>query len=136
MYKTTNIKGQLALTKTELRALEYGYVPSKPIFDARYDLILDINGSLSRIQVKYADGKMINSDGSIRVKLEYKDRKKRIYTYQKNEIDGLVVYIPKLDKLCLFPPNIYENKKFLCIRISRAKNNQKKGVLFATDYFW
>lgn len=38
---TTNAKGQLALTKAELRALELGMIPSRPIFDTRYDLILD-----------------------------------------------------------------------------------------------
>ena len=136
MRVTSNVKGQIALSKTELRALELGYIPSKPIFDTRYDLILDNLKSLMRVQVKYADGKMSNSNGSVRVKLEYKDRKSNIYTYQKEEVDGLIVYLPKVDKLCLFPPKVFIGKKFLCIRIEVSKNNQKKGILFAKEYYW
>ena len=136
MQKTTNLKGQIALTKVELRALELGYVPSKPIFDTRYDLILDDKKSLKRVQVKYANGIMTNSDGSIRVKLEYKNRHNRIYVYNDNEIDGLIVYIPKIDRLCLLPPNVYIGRRYLCVRIKPSKNNQKKGVLFADDYLW
>ncbi len=136
MRVTSNVKGQLALSKTELRALELGYIPSKPIFDTRYDLILDDSKSLKRIQVKYADGKMSNSNGSVRVKLEYKDRKRNIYTYQKEEVDGLIVYLPKIDKLCFFPPKVFVGKKYLCIRVKRSINNQEKGILFANKYYW
>jgi len=136
MKLTSNVKGQLALSKTELRAIELGFMPSKPIFDTRYDLILDDLKTLKRIQVKYADGKMSNSDGSVRVTLEYKDRKQHLYTYQKEEIDGLVVYIPKIDKLCFFPPEVYVGKSYLCIRIRPSKNNQKKGILTAEEYLW
>ena len=136
MKVTSNVKGQLALSKTELRALELGYIPSKPIFDTRYDLILDDSKTLKRVQVKYADGKMSNSYGSVRVKLEYKDRKSNIYTYQKKEVDGLIVYLPKIDKLCFFPTKVFVGKKYLCIRVEPSKNNQKKGILFASEYFW
>ena len=136
MHVTSNIKGQLAVSKTELRALELGFIPSKPIFDTRYDLILDTLTGLLRVQVKYADGIPSNSRGSVVVKLSYEDRKKRIFTYNKKEIDGLIVYIPKIDKLCFLPPRIFEGKRNLCIRISKPGNNQKKGVIFAEDYFW
>ncbi|OGM13589.1 hypothetical protein A3A76_03270 [Candidatus Woesebacteria bacterium RIFCSPLOWO2_01_FULL_39_23] len=136
MKITSNVKGQLALSKTELRALELGYIPSKPIFDTRYDLILDDLNELKRVQVKYADGKMSNSDGSVRVKLEYKDRRRNIYTYKKEEVDGLIVYLPRVNKLCFFPPNVFIGKKYLCIRVSQSKNNQQKGVLFANKFFW
>mgnify|MGYP001558992536 CR=1 FL=1 len=124
------------MSKTELRALELGYVVSKPIFDARYDLILDDLKSLKRIQVKYADGKMSNSEGAVRVKLEYQDRTRHTYTYKKTEIDGLVVYIPKINKLCFFPPSVFADKRSLCVRIEPSKNNQSKGILTASDYFW
>lgn len=124
------------MSKTELRAIELGFIPSKPIFDTRYDLILDDSKKLMKIQVKYADGKMSNSDGSVRVKLEYNDRKRNVYTYQKGEIDGLIVYIPKIDRLCFLPQDIYIGKRNLCIRIKPSKNHQSKGVLFAKDYLW
>lgn len=136
MIVTTNRKGQLAVSKAELRAIELGFIPSRPLFDSRYDLIVDDSKSLKRLQIKYADGKMSNSDGSVRVKLEYRDRTNHVYTYQEDEIDGLIVYLPKIDRLCLFPKNVYVGKRNLCIRIQPSKNNQVKGVLAAEKYYW
>ncbi len=136
MEKTTNMKGQFAVSKAELRALELGYIPSRPSLDTRYDLILDNYKQLMRIQVKYADGKPSASTGAVIVKLAYENRRKKVSTYKKNEIDGLLVYIPKTDRICLLPPEIFVGKRNLCIRISKPKNNQLKGILFAEDYYW
>ena len=136
MKQTSNVKGQLAVSKAELRAFELGYIPCRPLFDWRYDLIIDDFKSLRRIQVKYADGRLSHSEGSVRVKLEYIDRKKHIYTYDKDEIDGLVVYIPKIDKLCFFPPEVFVGKRDLCVRISPPKNHQKTNILYADKYYW
>jgi hypothetical protein len=136
MKQTTNVKGQLAVSKAELRAFELGYIPSRPLFDSRYDLIIDDSKKLKRIQIKYADGKLSNTDGSVRVKLEYNDRTKHRYTYQEGETDGLIVYIPKIDKLCFFPPEIYIGKRDLCVRITPTKNRQSKKILLAEKYFW
>ena len=136
MILTTNTKGQIAASKAELRALELGYIPSKPIFDTRYDLILDNHEHLLRVQIKYADGKLTNSEGSVAVKLAYENRTKQIYTYQENEVDGLIVYIPKIDKLCFFPPKVFLGKYRIHIRYAKSKNNQKKGIINAEDYLW
>ena len=136
MKITSNVKGQLAVSKAELRAFELGYIPCRPLFDWRYDLIIDDFKSLKRIQVKYADGRLSHSVGSVRVKLEYKDRTNHIYTYNKGEIDGLIVYIPKIDKLCFFPPEIFIGKRDLCVRISPPKNHQKTNILYADKYYW
>lgn len=136
MKSTTNIKGQIAASKAELRALELGYIPSKPIFDARYDLILDDGQKLKRVQIKYADGKTTNSQGSIAVKLAYQNRKRQVYTYKNSEVDGLIVYLPKIDRLCFFEPNIFSGKTRIQIRYLNSKNNQKKGIILAEDYFW
>lgn len=130
------MKGQLAVTKTELRALELGYVPSRPIIDARYDLIVDTRPVILRVQVKYADGKPSQAIGSVIVKLAYEDRAKTVFTYNDKEVDGLVVYIPKVDKLCFFPPKIFIGKRNLCVRLDKPRNNQKKGVIFAEEYYW
>jgi hypothetical protein len=136
MKFSSNTKGQLAVSKTELRALELGYIPSRPLCDTRYDLIIDINGVLKKIQVKYANGLPSKSKGSIVVKLSYEDRKKQVFTYKDCEVDGLIVYIPKIDKLCFIPNNIFTGKRNLCIRLERCRNNQKKGIIYAKDYYW
>ena len=136
MKITTNTKGQLAVSKSELRAFELGFLPSRPLFDARYDLIIDDGKKLSRLQIKYADGKPTNTNGAVVVKLEYIDRKNQTYTYQSNEVDALVVYIPKIDKLCFFPKKVFVGKRKLNIRIALTKNGQKKGIIAAKDYYW
>jgi hypothetical protein len=136
MKITTNVKGQLAVSKAELRALELGYLPCKPLFDARYDLIIDNHKSLIKVQVKYANGTPSNCRGAVVVKLDYEDRRKNHYTYQKNEVDALIVYVPKIDKLCFFPQSIFIGKRKLSIRIEKPKINQTKRIIYAKDYYW
>jgi hypothetical protein len=136
MKITSNIKGQIAMGKAELRALELGYIPSRPIFDARYDLIIDNMRDLKRVQVKYANGTSSNSKGSVVVGLTYLTRTKRLLTYQESEVDGLIIYIPRNDRLCFLPPNLFVGKKSLSIRLDKPKNNQKSGIIFAEDYYW
>lgn len=136
MKLTTNLKGQLAVSKTELRAIELGFLPSRPLFDSRYDLIVDDGKNISRVQIKYANGKSKNSTGNVVVKLEYENRKKQFYTYNDSEVDALVVYIPEIDKLCYFPKPVFVGKRKLSIRIKPAKNNQEKGVILAKKYIW
>lgn len=136
MLLTSNMKGQLAVSKAELRGFELGFIPSRPLYDSRYDLILDNHKELIRVQVKYGDGKSSNSQGAIVVKLDYENRSKQHFEYSKNEVDVLVVYLPKIDKLCYFPLKIFEGKRKLTIRIQEPKINQTKGIIFAKDYYW
>ncbi len=126
----------MAVSKAEIRAFELGFVPSRPLYDARYDLVIDNGKKLIRAQVKYANSKPTNAEGAVVVKLEYQNRKKKTYTYQNSEVDVLIVYIPEIDKLCLFPSRVFVGKRKLSIRISKAKNNQKQRVIAAEDYYW
>lgn len=135
--ETSNLKGQLAVSKVELRAMELGFIPSRPLFDSRYDVIIDDGKKLWRVQVKYGNGKPRNSVGSVTVNLAYETRgRKNIYTYNESEVDALVVYIPKIDKLCWFPCEVFVGKKELSIRIDPPLNGQKSKIYYAYDYFW
>lgn len=136
MKITTNAKGQLAVSKAEIRAFEKGFLPSRPLYDARYDLIIDKEGKLERIQVKYANGKPTNTDGAVVVKLEYVDRIRNSYTYRNEEVDALIVYIPRLDRLCYLPKKVFLGKKKISLRVSPPKNRQKVGIIAAADYYW
>jgi len=133
---TTNVKGQLAVSKAEIRAYELGFVPCRPLFDTRYDLIIDDFKSLRRIQVKYADAVPSSGPGTVSVKLEYIDRQKKFHTYSRQEVDALIVYIPKIDKLCYFPLKVFEGKRRLSVRLEQAKSGQSKRIIYAKDYFW
>jgi len=134
---TSNWKGQLAVSKAETHAAELGLVPCRPLMNCRYDMIVDDGMKLWRVQVKYANGTSQNSKGSVTVNLAYETRQRRhIYTYNDSEVDALVVYIPKIDKLCWFPCKAFVGKKELSIRLEPPLNGQKTKIFYAHDYFW
>ena len=51
----THQKGELAQLMVQARAVQKGFITSKPTVEARYDLVIDILGKLERTQIKYAD---------------------------------------------------------------------------------
>lgn len=137
MHENT-IHGLIAQNKAELRAIEKGYLVSKPITEcSRYDMIIDNHTNLEKVQVKYAGSKQIKSSGSCKVDFRKKsiNGKERKF-YSKNEIDAILVYLPEIDKICYFPISFIENKCALTIRYEQPKNNQTKGIVFADDYLW
>jgi len=130
-------KAETAMMKVGIRALELGAAVSKPIFEgARYDYIIERDGNLYRAQVKYADGKHKKTVGAVQVNLRKQIKKNKNHPYSDSEIDVLVIYIPKIDKVCWFGPEVFCGKQNLSIRIAPAKNGQVKGCLAAEDYLW
>ena len=130
-------KAETAMMKVGIRALQLGASVSKPIFEgARYDYIIERDGKLYRAQVKYADGKNKTADGVVVLNLRKQIKKNKNHPYNKDEVDVLVVYMPKIDKVCWFGPEVFCGKQSLSIRISPAKNGQSKGCLAAEDYLW
>lgn len=53
----TTLKGNIGQTAVMLAALNRGYHVSIPLEGAAYDLVIDRNGKLSRVQVKYTTQK-------------------------------------------------------------------------------
>jgi len=137
-------KAEIAMMKVGMRALQLGAFVSKPIFEgarydyiiARYDYIIERDGKLFRAQVKYADGKHKRTFGAVQVNLRKQIKKNRNHPYNGDEIDALLIYVPKLDKICWFGPEIFNGKQNLSIRIAPSKNGQIKGCLAAEDYLW
>src|SRR5262249_41415990 len=119
---TTEQKGQIALLKVQLAAARRNATVLVPTIPARYDVVLDYQERLSRAQVKYADSPSPPSEGAVRLDLH---RRKRRYT--RREIDVLLVYMPQLDQVCWFGPEVFHEKMALQLRLSPAKNGQRKG---------
>lgn len=93
--------------------------------NARYDLVADFNGKLQRIQIKYC-GQQISETNSIIcpcVSSTNHTTNKHLSTY-KNDIDYFCFYIAAWDKLLLVPISIIGNKKSICFRLDKPKNNQ------------
>ena len=132
----THTKGQLAELKVQQRAVEKCYLVSKPIYDGgRYDLIIDDGQKLWRVQVKYADGGASHCEGAVTVGLE-KRRKDGNLLYTSDEIDLLLVYLPKKELVLSFPAEKFHQKTGIQIRLELPKNHQKNGVNFYQDFIW
>jgi hypothetical protein len=135
----TNLCGGIAIAKVEVRALEKGVITSRPAIECRYDLIIDEGGRLARAQVKYANGKSANMvQGAVTVHLEKwrVDGRGPIPYYSTEEIDLLMVYVPRIDRVLCFGPDVFEGRSQLQIRIEPARNNQQRGCLMANQYIW
>jgi len=88
------------------RCLEMGYVVSKPFSHySRYDLIIDINSSLHRVQVKSTD--YLRKDNQCHVKIDY----------TKEEIDWFAVFFKRFDFWYIVPVEAVQEIKQLSTTI-------------------
>jgi hypothetical protein len=130
-------KAEIAMVKVCLRALQLGAIVSKPVFEgARYDYVIEISGKLYRAQVKYADGKHRSISGAVEVNLRKQIKKNRNHPYDENEIDVLLVYVPKIDKICWFGPEVFSGKQSISVRVAPTRNGQVKGCIAAEYHLW
>src|SRR5580692_8541807 len=96
----------------------------------RYDLVVDDNGTFSRVQCKTArlkGGVLVFDTCSSQT---HRGRGKQGY---KGQIELFAVYSPDLDKTYLVPVDVVGDRGAM-LRISPAKNGQTKGVRFAADF--
>lgn len=129
-----------AVAKVQLRAHELSEagtpvelsIPINP--DSRYDMIVDQCGKLYRAQIKYAGGVHVGAPGIARVTLTKGARGERRYTSE--EVDVLLVYVPIVDKICWFGPEIWHNRTGLYIRYAPSRNSQSKGCIMLEGYVW
>ena len=130
-------KADIARLKIEMRALELGVICSRPVKEGtRYDLILDTGKKLYRAQVKYGNGCSSKATGAVQVNLRREIRKEKNRPYSQDEIDVLLIYVPKIDKICWFGPEVFNAKSSISIRITPTKNGQLKHCLHAEKHFW
>jgi hypothetical protein len=132
-----NAKGAIACAAFDKRALEKGGIVSIPCVEARYDRVLDLDGKLFRVQVKYSDRESTHSAGSIHVDLaSYGGGRVRHGSYDRSEVDAVVVYLPRADVLCWLGPDVFEDRSTVILRTAPTRNGQTAGVRFASDYEW
>ncbi len=127
----TRDKGEYAKLKVMLRAAELGYTINLPTTEVRYDIVLERDGRFHRAQIKYADGSAGHASGSTPLALHRRGK-----LYLDGEIDALLVYLAKMDKICWFDSEILHNKEVLYIRYAPTKSGQQKRCIMAQDYFW
>jgi len=132
----TSEKAEIATLKVIIRAIEKGAFVSKPVVEGmRYDLVVDYQGRLYRAQVKYADGSSQN--GAVFVRLTSSSYGRiRFKGYTAQEVDVVLVYVPKIDAVLWIDPDCFDGKANLNFRLRPAENNQQKGCRSAENYIW
>jgi PD-(D/E)XK nuclease superfamily protein len=135
MYDTHKY-GEIARCEVERRALEKNIIVSRPAIEARYDLILDIEGEFYRAQVKYADQDSRKSQNAIVLDLRKQCRNNgKTKKYSKEEIDVVLVYLPKIDNVLWIGPELFHERSTINLRLALPKKRNAK-IIMANDLIW
>ena len=127
-------KGAIAESAIVHVATKLGVDAYKPCSEGgRYDVILDVEGRLLRVQCKWAV-----RHGAVVVIRCYSCRRsrtgmiKRVYTV--DEIDVIAAYCADLDRCFLLPPELFDGRAHVQLRLSPALNNQRVGIKWAEEF--
>ena len=128
--------GNLVELQCATRLYELGCAVSIPFGNSeKYDLIIDVNDKLYKIQCKHSS-EYFDEFGEleyIKFKCTWQSHNSNSWTqnkYKENEIDYFATFYN--DECYLIPQSECSNEKRL--RIKPTKNNQTKGVSFLKDY--
>lgn len=128
--------GDIGEAQAIAKFVSSGFIVSKPLTNnARYDLIVEINSCLYKVQVKSTasikDGKMEFATKTTNyVKGQWQSN-----AYSKNEIDLFFLYCAENGWCGIYNPiNDESVLQQLNIRVEPPKNNQRKGIRLAEDY--
>ena len=127
----TKTKGDISELEITLTLLKLGCVISVPYGDnARYDMIMDYDGKLYKVQCK--TGLWDKKCGSIKFRtksVNYYSHKQ----YTAEEIDFFGVYCPHTNK-CYLVPIDHVPKGECALRVRPPGNNQTTGIRWAKTY--
>jgi hypothetical protein len=131
---TTDQKGAIAESAIVHAAIKLGIDVYKPLSDGgRYDLILGVGSALLRVQCKWAprfeDVVIVRCYSSRRTR---DGLRRRCYT--SDEIDVIAAYCPEIDRCFLIPPEHFDRRTQLFLRLAPSRNNQRTGINWADDF--
>lgn len=105
----TKLKGDIAEQAAIIHALKRGWGVLKPVGDhLPYDLVFDVEGTLVKIQVKYAW--FDEPSGNYVVDNRRTKTNRRIMVreaYQPSDFDFALVYVENLDLFYIFPVDVF-----------------------------
>jgi hypothetical protein len=131
---TTSQKGAIAESAITTAVMELGLTVLRPLCEGgRYDLVIDLEPRLLRVQCKTArtDG------GALLVPTKTNRLTGRGYhgtCYTSDEADALAAYCPATGCTYLLPISEVAGRSLVHLRLSAPKNNQTSGVRWARDY--
>lgn len=132
MIDDSNLKGVLTELRVQQEFLKYGFNVSVPVNPAsRYDMIVDINNNLYKVQCKTAHP----SDGGFSISLYSTNKLNGRYfknTYDRSEVDLFATTYN--DKVYIIPNTEIANKKVLTLRTTPPINHQTVNINYAENY--
>ena len=133
----SHAKGVLGEERVIIAATERGYIVSRPILDARYDLLLDNGEEIYRVQAKYVSTAPTDTQGSFEVPLSAQCRNNDYErSYGEAEIDAVIVFLSEIEVMCWLPIDIVAERNTINLRYKPARNGQRHGINSVDDYRW
>jgi len=124
---TNRERGNLSELGFMRKAASFGFAVAKPWGEGeRYDVILRVDSSCWRVQVKSV---VVKSRGKTyyRIKTTGGNTRKRLGTlYTAAEIDFLVAYIFPEDAWYVFPASVVEKRKAVCVTPRSKRSSFEK----------
>jgi hypothetical protein len=115
-------------------AIELGLTVLRPLCEGRrYDLIIDLEPELLRVQCKLARRRA----GVLSIGVATNRYTPRGYvstSYTADEIDAVGVYSPELRRCFLVPVDQVAGRRALHLRLDPTRNNQAERIKWARDY--
>jgi hypothetical protein len=130
--RDTKSTGELSELIVAVSLGRAGYLVSKPLGEnTRYDLIIDKDGTLSRVQVK--TGRLRNGAILFNAYSSHYHRRGGSCRSYSNDIDFFGVYCPALRSVYLIP--IQDAATLNCtLRVDGTKNGQHSQIRWAQPY--
>ena len=121
----TKLKADIAESAVITELLRRGFRVVKPVGDRLpYDLAIDINGKLLRIQVKSAW--LYDGAYKVDVRRTKTNRRKMIRKYyNRNDFDFAIIYIQELNVFYIMPVSVFSTYKSEISLVEAAKRQRK-----------
>jgi hypothetical protein len=127
----TKRKGSVSELIVLREAVERGYRAAIPYGeDGPWDLIVERNGRLERIQCKYTV-----SNGDVIVVKCTSTNNWHTKVYRSDEIEWIVVYDATTER-CYFVPSsmLGDGRSMILLRLTEPKNGQRQRINWARDF--
>lgn len=127
------ITGITTELEVAMKLIELGYIVSVPYGNnSRYDLLVDTDNNIYRIQVKHAKQ---NSNGSYTIKTANSvstTTKRTVKHYSKNDVDFIITIIE--NQLVVIPVEIVVNSESKVFRTELPQYGSKSNCNLIQDY--
>ena len=131
---TPSQKGAAAEAQITAAVIQLGLTVLRPLCEGRrYDLVVDLEPKLLRVQCKLAQ--LVGGVLSIRLQTSRYTPSGYVFTtYSPQQIDAVGAYSAELNRCFLLPISEVAGRRGVHLRIEPSRNNQARRVRWADEY--